>query len=272
MENYRDYLDYEQNAINGCEGYDYSVYSEMRSLLAENTGHSSIWFQEYESMMGQYRAYGQERNSILPYEVFVYTGNYMAYLAIWCLVCVFFIAAPVMVNDRENNIVAAQYSSRIGKKIYRIQFVCTMFSAFIVVSFVIAIGMFAWKTTGAFLFAGSDMSSFLNTEVFASSITSGEYILFFMIMIYVLTLGISGILFCLSAYSQNMTSMLLKAIPALAGGILIVLLLQNALCESNQIYRLTGRKYCEVAVTAVILTVGILLNLGSYKALCNKDF
>lgn len=271
VEDYGHYLDYEQKAINGYEGYDYSVYSKMRSLLAENTGYSRIWFQEYENMMQKYREYGEEKSSILPFEVFVYTGNYLMYLAIWCLVCVFFIAAPVMVNDRENNIVAAQYSSRIGKKAYWMQYVCTMFSAFIVVSFITVIGMLAWRTTGAFLFAGSDMSSFLNTEVFVISVTYGKYIMLFIIMVYLLALGVSGILFCLSAHSPNMTSMLLKAIPTLAGGILIVLLIQNALCESNLIYRLTSRKYCEVVVTAVILIVGILLNLGSYKALYKKD-
>ena len=271
VENYGDYLDYEQKAINGYEGYDYSVYSKMRSLLAENTGYSRIWFQEYENVMQQYRAYGKERNSILPFEVFVYTGNYLMYLAIWCLVCVFFIAAPVMVNDRENNIVAAQYSSRIGKKAYRMQYVCTMFSAFIVVSFITVIGMLAWGTTGAFSFAGADMSSFLNTEVFAVSVTYGKYIMLFIIMVYLLALGVSGILFCLSAHSPSMTSMLLKAIPTLAGGILIVLLLQNTFAESNLIYGLTGKKYCEVIVSAMVLVAGILLSLGSYKALHKKD-
>lgn len=271
VEDYGDYLDYEQKVINGYEGYDYSVYSKMRSLLEENTGYSRIWFQEYENVMQEYREYGEEKSSILPFEVFVYTGNYLMYLAIWCLVCVFFIAAPVMVNDRENNIVAAQYSNRIGKKTYRMQYVCTMFSAFIVVSFIVVIGVLAWGTTEAFLFVGSDMSSFLNTEIFAVSITYGKYIMLFIIMAYLLALGVSSILFFLSAHSPNMTSMLLKAIPALAGGILIVLLLQNALCESNLIYCLTGRKYSEVIVSAMVLVTGILLNLGSYKALHKKD-
>ena len=271
VENYGDYLNYEQNAISGYEGYAYSVYSKMRSLLAENTGYPRLWFQECENLMQDYRAYGKERNSILPFEVFVYTCNYLMYLAIWCLVCVFFVAAPVMVNDRENNIVAAQYSSRIGKKTYRMQYVCTMVSSFIVVSFIVVIGILTWGTTGAFLFAGSDMSSFLNTEIFAISITYGEYILLFIIMVYLLVPGVSGILFFLSAHSPNMTSMLLKTIPTLASGILIVLLLQNTFAESNLIFRLTGKKYCEVIVAAMVLAAGILLNLGNYKALHKKD-
>ncbi len=44
IQDYGDYLDYEQKAINGYEEYDYSVYSKMRSLLEENTGYSRIWF------------------------------------------------------------------------------------------------------------------------------------------------------------------------------------------------------------------------------------
>ena len=68
-----------------------------------------------------------------------------------------------------------------------------------------------------------------------------------------------------------MTSMLLKAIPTLAGEILIVLLLQNTFAESNLIYGLTGKKYCEVIVFAMVLVAGILLNLDSYKALHKKD-
>ena len=271
VEDYGDYLDYEQKAINGYEGYDYSVYSKMRSLLKENTGYSSIWFQEYVNVMQEYREYGEEKSSILPFEVFVYTGNYLMYLAIWCLVCVFFIAAPVMVNDRESNIVAAQYSSRIGKKTYQMQYACTMFSAFVVVSSIAVIGMLAWGTTGAFLFAGSDISSFLNTEVFAVSVTYGKYVVLFIIMVYLLALGVSGILFCLSAHSPNMTSMLLKAVPALAGGILIVLLLQDTFGESNLIYCLTGKRYCEVIAAAMVLVTGVVLNLGSYKALRKKD-
>ena len=71
--------------------------------------------------------------------------------------------------------VEAQYSSRSGRKTYRVQYACTMFSAFIVVSSITVIGMLAWGTTGAFLFAGSDMSSFLNVmEVFVISVTYGE--------------------------------------------------------------------------------------------------
>ena len=271
VEDYGDYLDYEQKAINGYEGYDYSVYSKMRSLLEESTGYSQIWFQECESVMQKYREYGEEKSSILPFEVFVYTSNYLMYLAIWCLVCLFFIAAPVMVNDRENNIVAAQYSSRIGKKTYRMQYVCTMFSAFIVVTFIVVIGMLAWGTTGVFLFAESDMSSFLNTEVFVVPITYGKYVMFFLIMVYLLAFGVGSILFFMSAHSQTMTSMLLKAIPALVGGILIVLLLQNAFTENNPIYHLTRRKYCEVFVTTVVLVAGIFFNLGGYKALHKKD-
>lgn len=272
VNNYEDYLDYEQKAVSGYESYNYNVYSEMRRLISQNTGYSSIYFQEYENAIRQYRISGDVRNSILPFEVFMYTNNYLVNLMLLCLICVFFVAAPVMVNDRENNVVDAQYSSKTGKKTYRIQYACMMLSSVVVVSFVIIMAILAWKTTGTFMFANSDLSSFLNTENFVISVTYEKYIILFIIMIYLLALGIGSMVFYLSAHSSNIISMLLKSIPVLAVGLLIALLLRDTFCESSLLYRLLNRKYCEMVVAVMVLAIGTILNLSNYKILLKKDF
>lgn len=271
VNNYEDYLDYEQKAVNNYEGYDYSVYSEMRRLITQNTGQSSIYFQEYKNAIQQYRLSGNVRSSILPFEVFVYTNNYLVNLMILCLICVFFVATPVMVDDREHNVIDAQYSSKTGKRTYWIQYVCMMFSSAIVTSVVIIMAMLAWRATGTLLFAESDLTSFLNMENFVVSITYQKYIIFFIIRIYLLVLGIGGILFYLSAHSFNVISMMLKSIPVFAVGVLIALLLQDSFCESNLLYRLLCRKYCEMIAMAAVFVIGIFLNVGNYKVLRRKD-
>lgn len=271
VNNYEDYLDYEQKAVSSHAGYDYNVYSKMRHLISQNTGYSSIYLQEYENAIQQYRISGDVRNSILPFEVFVYTNNYLVNLMILCLICVFFVAAPVMVDDRENNVVDAQYSSKTGRKTYRIQYICMMLSSVLVVSSVIIVAMLSWRTTGTFIFAKSDLSSFLNTEHLVVSITYEKYIILFIIMIYLLALGMGGIIFYLSSHSSNIISMLLKSIPVLAAGLIIALLLKNAFCESSLLYHLLSGKYCEMIVVAVVLMVGILLNAGNYIVLRKRD-
>ncbi|MCM1261334.1 MAG: hypothetical protein NC313_01335 [Butyrivibrio sp.] len=267
VNSYEDYLNYGQKAISGYDGYDYGVYSQMRNLILQNTGHSSIYFQEYENLIQQYKISGDIRSSILPFEVLAYTNNYLVNLMTLCLICVFFIAAPVMVGDRENNVVDAQHSSKIGKKIYRIQYICMMISSVIVVSLVIIIAMMMWKMTGAYIFAKSDMASFLNTENFAVALSYKKYIVFFIIMTYLLTLGIGSMIFYLSARSSNDISMMLKAIPALAVGYCLVLIFKNSFCESNLIYGLLGQRYCEIMAAAAVLMAGVFVNVGDYRAI-----
>lgn len=271
INDYEDYLDYGQKVISGYDGYDYGVYSQMRNLILQNTGHHYIYFQEYENLIQQYKTSGDVRSSILPFEVFVYTNNYLVNLMTLCLICIFFVAAPVMVDDRENNVVDAQYSSKIGRKIYRIQYICMMISSVVVVSFVIIIAMMMWGMTGTYIFVKSDMASFLNTENFSVALTYGKYIVFFIIMTYFLTLGISGMIFYLSARSSNSISMMLKAIPILAVGYCLVLIFKNSFCESNLIYGLFSKKYCEIMAVVMVLMAGVFVNVGNYRFCVKKS-
>ncbi|MCM1044673.1 MAG: hypothetical protein NC417_04100 [Candidatus Gastranaerophilales bacterium] len=271
VEDYEAYLHYGQKAVGGEDGYDYSVYSKMRSLILQNTEYSSIYLEQYESILQQYRKSGEVRSSVLPFEVFVYTNNYLVNLAVLCLICVFFVAAFVMADDRENHVVDAQYSSKTGKRIYRIQYTCMMISAVIAVSMVVIPAMLLWRSTGNFVFAKSDSSSFLNTENFVVSVTYRKYILFFLVMIYFLTLGVGSVIFYLSAHSSNMISMMLKTIPVLAAGCGMALILRDAFCESSLFFGLSGWKYCEVFAAAMVLLAGVLLNVGNYNEIWKRD-
>lgn len=151
VHSYEDYLAYEQKTLNGRDGYDYTVYSEMRRLISEDIKQSPMYLQEYGDAVRQYRISGGARNSILPYEVLAYAGS---------------------------------------------------------------------------------------------------------------------ILFFLSAHSPNMTAMLLKSIPAVVGSILTALLLQNAFSGQNVFYWLSGVRYCEMIVAAVVWIVGFLLNIYSPESDC----
>lgn len=270
VNDYEDFLDYEQNYTTQ-EGYDASTYREMARLISENSGYSTIYFQEYKDLIQQYRDFLERGDSILPYEVMVFTNNYLVYLAVWCLICVFFVSAPVMVNDWENYIVPAQYSSKKGKRVYRVQYVSMLISSVFVVSACIFIGMAAWNTTGSFTYAGCNLASFLNREIPVISITYKSYVLLFLLLIYLIAIGMGSIIFILSAQSANIIVMLLKAIPALALGLIVSLLLQDAFCESNVMHQLINIKCCEVIVGIIIFVAGLTLNLYKYRVVQERD-
>lgn len=270
VNDYEDFLDYEQN-YHIQEGYDAHTYREMVRLITENSGYSPIYFQEYKHLIQQYRTFSERGESILPYEVMVFTNNYLVYLAVWCLICVFFVSAPVMVNDRGNNVVPAQYSSKKGKKVYRVQYASMVMSSVFVVSVCIFIGMAAWRTTGSFTYADCNLASFLNREIPVISITYKSYVLLFLLLIYLIAIGMGSIIFILSAQSANIIVMLLKAIPALALGLITVLLLQDVFCESNVMYQLINIKCCEVIIGTIFFVAGLSFNLYQYKVLRKKD-
>lgn len=271
IKDYEEYLQYAQNAINGYEGYNYNVYTDMRSLILQNTGYSSIYLQEYESIMQHYKDAGNGSSSVLPHTVMRYTNNYLVYLTILCLVCAFFMSAIVMVSDQSSNVVAAQYSSKRGKKIYQMQYFAMVGSSILIVSIIVTIGLSAWKSTGVMVFADSDLKSFLNTQNPVIDLTYGKYIALFVAMIYLLAIGMSSIIFCLSAHSSNMIAMLLKTIPVLVVGCIVALLLQDVFFEENVIYHLLKIKYGEVLVVLIFFVTGIFLNMVNYKFLKRRD-
>lgn len=130
--NYEEFLVYENNAINGKEGFSYEKYKEMRGLLFEGTIYNGVYLQEYRNMIENYEVAAEGHNSIFPIEVIIYATDFLIYVSLWCCVCVLLISAPVMVNDVANNMSREQYSSKIGRKIYIIQYLCTMFSILVI--------------------------------------------------------------------------------------------------------------------------------------------
>lgn len=272
INDYEDYFQYMQNAIQGYDGYSYNTYAEMRDLIIQATGKSSMYFEIYEEIMQQYKSAGTGRTSILPFEILAYANEYFASMIVWCLICAFLIAAPVMVNDRANHVIANQYSSKKGKKIHKTQYLCMTLSVLITVSIIILVAMLIWKATGTLHYAGSEISSFLNSETSVLPLTYGRFILCFIIITYLLTLGIANIVFYLSAKSVNAVNMLIKAIPVLIAGCFIGLFMRGLLCESNSIYKILHITGCELIVALVIFVVGIFLNVRNYRTLRRSDY
>lgn len=272
IDDYEDYFQYMQNAILGYDGYDYNTYAEMREQIIQATGKSSMYFEIYEDIIQQYKSAGTGRTSIMPFEILAYANDYFVSMIIWCLICIFLIAAPVMVNDRANHMIANQYSSKKGKKIHRTQYLCMTLSVLITVSIITLVAMLIWKATGTLQYAGSGISSFLNSETSVLPLTYGRFILCFIIITYLLTLGIANIVFYLSAKSVNAINMLIKAIPVLIAGCFVGLFMEGLLCESNSIYKILHITGCELIVALVIFVVGVFLNVRNYRTLRRSDY
>lgn len=272
VHDYEEYFQYMQNAILGYEGYSYNTYAEMRDLIVQATGASAMYLETYEDIIQQYKSSSTTRTSILPFEILAYTNDYFTAMIIWCLICSFLIAAPVMVNDRANHVIANQYSSKKGKKVHKLQYQCMTLSVLITVSIISLITLLIWNKTGTSPYANSEIASFLNSVTAVFPLTYGGLILCFILIAYLLTLGIANIVFYLSAKSVNAVNMLFKTLPILIVGCFTGLSMEGLLCESNRLYKFLHIPGCELIVILIVLMIGVFLNIRNYRALQRSDY
>lgn len=272
---YEEFLVYETNAVNGKEGFDYEKYKEMRDQLFVNTSYNSVYLQEYQKMMVDYEKATVGNNAILPWEVSIYTTDFLMYLSLWCFITVLLISAPVMVNDVASNMKKEQYSSKVGRRIYKVQYWCTVFSVLVTEITVIAAGMAIWSTTDTFVFSGAGLNSFMSLIEPALDIRYADVFTLFIVIALLLGIGAGSITFCLSSRSSNVISMLMKVTPLAVVAGMYILGLGNAFYKNNVFYGLVHIPGIEVIVAGVIAVAGVVVNMVNYKnvkkSVCRKD-
>ena len=265
VKNYKEFLEYQTNTLNGKEGFDYPKFKEMDETLFSDTPYSSIYLQEYEKMMMDYEMASEGCYNVLPDEVIIYSTDFLRYLSLWCLIVVLMVAAPVMVNDVASNMNMEQYSSRIGRKIYKIQYFCTMLSVLLVEVVVIAFGMAVWETTNAFDFGKVGLASFMYPVKPTLHITYAEVFGLFMVMMGLMGIGVGSMAFCLSSCSNHMITMLMKVTPLTVIAGAYILSLENVFYENNLLYGFVHIPGIEMIVAIIIFAAGVIVNIVRYK-------
>lgn len=267
VKNYEEFLEYQTNALNGKEGFNYLKFKEMDETLFADTPYSSIYLQEYEKMMMDYEMASEGCYNVLPDEVIIYSTDFLRYLSLWCLIVVFMVAAPVMVNDVASNMNREQYCTRIGRKIYKIQYFCTMLSVLLVEVVVIAFGMAVWEKTNAFDFGKVGLASFMYPVKPTLHITYAEVFGLFVAIMGLLGIGAGSMAFCLSSCSNHVIAMLMKVTPLTVIAGTYLLSLENAFYESNLLYGFVHISGIEIIPAFIIFVTGILCNIVRYKLL-----
>ena len=256
VKNYKEFLEYQTNVLNG---------KEMDETLFADTPYSSIYLQEYEKMMMDYEMASEGCYNVLPDEVIIYSTDLLRYMSLWCLIVVLMVASPVMVNDVASNMNREQYSSKIGRKIYKIQYFCTIFSVLLVEVVVIAFGMAVWGTTNAMDFGKVGLASFMYHIKPTLHITYAEVFGLFMVIMGLMGIGVGSMAFCLSSCSNNMITMLMKVTPLAVVAGAYILSLENVFYENNRLYGFVHISGIEIISAIIIFVAGIIFNIVRYK-------
>jgi hypothetical protein len=160
----------------------------------------------------------EEYRNIMDGWVFDNTVTYTIYLAILAVLAVLVLVSPLIVTDRARNVHLLQYTAKHGRRILKQQLIAVILSAFLLTTTLILAFGTIYSSNGTWPFWNNGLTSFLNLKVdaFWFDITYGQYIIVYMVLLYILCLGAAAIAFVLSRFSQNLITLILKLIPAFA--------------------------------------------------------
>jgi len=206
----------------------------------------------------------EEYRNIMDGWVFDNTVSYTGNLAILAVLAVLVFVSPLIVTDRTRNVHLLQYTAKHGRRILKRQLIAVILSAFLLTTALILVFGIIYSSNGTWPFWNNGLTSFLNIKVdaFLFDITYGQYIITYIVLLYILCLGAAAIAFVLSRFSQNMITLILKLIPTFA--MLAVLCLIVYYCTfsfENILFINTGIIGIESIVCGVVLLAGLALSL-----------
>lgn len=276
-ENYADamrmenYLQSEEADYIAGRLYAINMYTDFYRIKQECEADidNSSWFQGYTQRETEHARtfFGKDKQwqNILPWEIPETIGSFAGYLFVWICLSICLLLSPLLVHDRQNRMLALQYSSKRGRGIWKSQFAAVITSAFFVTSMNLVLfgGLFAKHGTSVFF--PCRMYSFLS-EYSWPNWTHGVWCLVLAGMCYVTAFGAAGVVFFLSQSSANYIVLLLKLLPFFA--VLAAFcpkMFAYAFYYENTLYQLSRVPYIEGLCAFGILAAGTLVSVLAWR-------
>ncbi|WP_422659813.1 hypothetical protein ACK8P5_04630 [Paenibacillus sp. EC2-1] len=206
----------------------------------------------------------EEYRNIMDRWVFDNTVTYTKELAILAVLAVLIFVSALIVTDRSRNVHLLQYTAKQGRRILKQQLIAVILSAFLLTTALILVFGAIYSSNGTWLFWNNGLTSFLNRQsvAFWFDITYGQYIMVYIVLLYMLCLGAAAAAFVLSRLSKNSITLILKLIPAFA---LLVALSRSVFVTlfsfDNILVEVTGIIGIESIVCGAVLILGLALSL-----------
>jgi len=251
------------------EESDYILYKlqKLQSIERFYDVDFNDFLNEKEQLRLDKLQYAEKYNNIMSITTFSNTVMYLTYFSRLAILTVLLFVAPLVISDRTKNLHLLQYTSKCGRKVFNRQFAAIILSAFLLTTVLILIFGTIYSINGTSLFWNNRLISFMNPSgVFWFDISYGQYIILFVIFLYLLCLGTASIVFILSRYSQNIITLILKLIPAVvAFWALCFGVFFNTFSSSNTLYKLTKIFGIEPIICSFIFIVGFIVSFYIMK-------
>lgn len=149
----------------------------------------------------------------LPRSVVLSSLEYAKKLAVWIVLGVVLLLSPTLVRDRLHRMQAAQWASRLGRKVLNVQFAVGGCSAFVLTTVSITLYAIPFVAQGPLALAQCPLFDWAFSVYPWFDGTYGQYLAALVLLLLGLGTATGMLTVFLSQYSGNYVAMLLKAIP-----------------------------------------------------------
>ncbi|MCL2109087.1 MAG: hypothetical protein FWH20_07060 [Oscillospiraceae bacterium] len=157
-----------------------------------------------------------------------------AVTGVFALVSIMILIIPLLIIDRSRKINLLQYSSAVGRKIFRVQFSAAIISA-IVLSGILTVVSFAVFLSRTAEYWNTSIMSLGGNGMWMYDVTFGQYVIFLGGMIISACVGTACFAFILARFSANIVTVMIKSVPVGAALAAILALSVNMAFSYNNI-------------------------------------
>ena len=246
-----DYLGFKLQSLEYFE----ERYDFISKIIGDTESYWSFFNEKEKDRYAEIVSDGENRSILIDWTLW-HTESYAFYLSILLMLAVLALVSPLLVSDRHGNMHYLQYSSKLGRRVMRVQLVATLLSALMLTTLMILIFGVIFSANGTHLFWYNNMNSDFSSVRTVFSMTYGGWVVAAIIFMYVLTLGVSMLAFVLSRFSGNLITLVMKLIPVFAALVLLCIGVFNGMfCMGNKLYQLLRIFGVEVYVCGIFVVV-----------------
>lgn len=116
-------------------------------------------------------------------------GNYHSLIfgiTLLILICVPIMIIPIFINDNKNKVNYLQYSSNIGRKLFKKKIIASIISSFIIATVQLGILFVVYKSNNTYMFWDCSINSAISDMTSWYDMTFGQYIILSVILNYII--------------------------------------------------------------------------------------
>jgi len=147
--------------------------------------------------------------------------DFIGNVAIAILFSVVLVISPMILRDRSRQVLALQYTSKIGRSLYKTKILAGLISAFVVMTALLAIYFGIYSSNHTAMYFDLPINSFIGNESWYDP-TFFQYILLCVAVIYIIGFVFSLLAMSFSSIVPNSMALIGIQIPFIVGMILLM--------------------------------------------------